>query len=147
MSHTTTSPSTRAYRSKIDGWHILLVAALFLQGCLMLWVYDPLPLPFFVHAGWLVVGLGVLATLSVLTVRYEITDTELTVRFLMLRLRIPLAAIEKEQINIKNVPAHLTNIMIRFLFAKPSIRSPPTFHTAAQIIVPIRLRPANVRLL
>lgn len=61
----------------------------------MLWVYDPLPPPFYNYAGWLCVGLGILATLSMLTTTYRITDRELLVRFLMLQRRIPLKGIER----------------------------------------------------
>ena len=87
--------SALTYRSKIDGWHVLFTLALFLQGFVMLRVYDPLPPPVYSYGGWLLVAIGVLAVSCMLTTTYKITETELLVRFLMIPMRIPLKGIER----------------------------------------------------
>ncbi len=87
--------SALIYRSKIDLLYPLLALAMFLQGFLMLWVYDPFMPPLHNYAGGLFVGLGILATFSMLTTTYKITGSELIVYFSMIPRRIPLKGIER----------------------------------------------------
>jgi len=87
--------SALKYRSKIDLLRPLLALACFLQGFVLLCVYDSSPPLLRTYGGWLLVGIGILSVFSMLTTTYKITDRELIVRVFMLPMRIPLKGIER----------------------------------------------------
>jgi len=82
------------FRSQRDGWTFFLILSLFALGSVVLWNFEPLPLPHAEYFGWFFIGLSVLAFWEYATTKYEITGSDLIIRTGSSQKRIRLDGIE-----------------------------------------------------